>query len=67
MGDLLPLPRITLEPEAAQRFLHGSAQPLNGVADGRAVVFRDEDLLGIGRVAAGILQPEKVVATGVVE
>ena len=67
VGDLLPLPRITLEAEAAQRFLHGSTQLLNGVGDGRVVVFRDEDLLGIGRVAAGILQPEKVVAAGVAE
>jgi tRNA pseudouridine55 synthase len=67
VGDLLPLPRITLEPDAAWRFLHGATQPMNALPDGRAVVFRGEDLLGIGRMVAGILQPEKVVATGVGE
>ena len=67
VGDLLPLPRITLEPDAAWRFLHGSAQPLDGAADGRAVVFRGDELLGIGSIGAGMLQPEKVVATGVGE
>lgn len=67
VGGLLPLPRITLGPDAAWRFLHGSSQPVSDLPDGRAVVYRDDDLLGIGSVGAGILQPEKVIASGVGE
>ena len=62
VGDLLPLPRVTLEADAARRFLHGSSQPMDGVPDGRAVIYRGDALLGIGRIEAGALQPEKVVA-----
>jgi tRNA pseudouridine55 synthase len=67
VGDLLPLPRVTLEGDAAWRFLHGSSQPLGDAPDGRVVVLRGDELLGIGGVTAGVLQPEKVVATGVGE
>lgn len=67
VGDLLPLPRVTLDADAAWRFLHGSSQPIGELADGRAVVYRGDELLGIGRIAAGVLQPEKVVASGVGE
>ncbi|HEX6132142.1 MAG TPA: tRNA pseudouridine(55) synthase TruB [Actinomycetota bacterium] len=61
VGDLLPLPRVTLDPDAAWRFLHGSSQPVGDLPDGRAVIYRGGDLLGIGRVGAGALHPEKVV------
>lgn len=66
VGDLLPLPRVMLDGAAAWRFLHGSSQPC-AVADGRVVVVRGDELLGIGGVVAGVLQPEKVVAAGVGE
>ena len=62
VGDLLPLPRVTLDGDAAWRFRHGSSQPLGGVPDGRVVVLRGTELLGIGGVLAGVLQPEKVIA-----
>ena len=67
VGDLLPLPRVTLDAESAWRFLHGSTQPVADRPDGRAVIYRGEELLGIGRIGAGVLQPEKVVAGGVGE
>ena len=67
VGDLLPLPHMTLDADAAWRFLHGSSQPLPGLPDGRVVIYRDGELLGIGRVTAEVLQPEKVVASGVGE
>ena len=59
--DLLPFPRLTVDDPA---FLHGSSTHLEGeVADGRRVVVDSAGrLLGIGRVMAGVLQPEKVVA-----
>ena len=62
IGDLLPLPALTLEADAAWRFLHGSSQPMGALPDGRVVVYRAGVLLGIGRIGAGVLQPEKVVA-----
>ena len=67
VGDLLPLPRVTLDAEGAWPFLHGSSQPMADLPDGRAVVYRGDELLGIGRVVAGRLQPEKVVVSGVGE
>jgi tRNA pseudouridine55 synthase len=67
VGDLLPLPRVTLEGDAAWRFVHGSSQPLGDVSDGRVAVLRGEELLGIGAVSSGMLQPEKVIATGEAE
>ncbi len=67
VGDLLPLPRITLPANAAWRFLHGSSQPMADGADGRVVVYEADELLGIGRIDAGTLQPEKVVAPEVGE
>ena len=67
VGDLLPLPRVTLAADAAWRFLHGSSQPMSDLPDGRAVIYRGDELLGIGRVGSGVLQPEKVVGSGVGE
>jgi tRNA pseudouridine55 synthase len=64
VGDLLPLPRVTLDADGAWPFLHGSSQPMADLPDGRAVIYRGGELLGIGRIAAGRLQPEKVVASG---
>jgi len=63
VGALLPLPRLTLELEAARAFGHGSALPIgHESSDGRHAVFADDELLGIGSVTAGVLQPEKVLA-----
>ena len=62
VGDLLPLPRVTLDRDAAQAFRHGSPRPLTGPAiEGRAAVFEGRDLIGIGSVSSNLLQPEKVL------
>ena len=62
VGPLLPLPRIELDEDAARAFRNGSARPFEDMAlDGRAAVFADGVLLGIGSVTGGVLQPDKVV------
>lgn len=62
VGDVLPLPRIVLDAEAAWRFVHGSAQRVDdGAAGGRAAVFEGDLLLGIGSLDGGMLRPQKVV------
>ncbi len=63
--DLLSLPRLQLSDDQAARFVHGSAITLQGSQDGRAAVLADQRLLGIGKLKAGILHPEKVVAAEV--
>jgi tRNA pseudouridine55 synthase len=64
VADLLPLPRLALVTEDAARFRHGSMVRLTaGVTPGRHVVLLGDELLGIGEVVAGMLRPEKVVAT----
>ena len=60
--DLLSLPRLQLSHDQAARFVHGSAVTLQGSPDGRAAVLADQRLLGIGKLKAGILHPQKVVA-----
>ncbi|HVM24547.1 MAG TPA: tRNA pseudouridine(55) synthase TruB [Candidatus Limnocylindrales bacterium] len=60
VGDLLPLPRVELDAEAARRFTHGSAVPSTGDR-GRAAVFAGSALLGVGRLDGGLLHPEKVL------
>lgn len=63
VGDLLALPRLSLEADEAQRFRHGSAIHLpRADASGRHAVFSDGLLLGIGRVERGILAPETVIS-----
>ncbi len=63
VADLLPLPRLGLAPDDADRFRHGSTIPIGpATAPGRHVVLLGDELLGIGEVVAGILRPEKVVA-----
>ncbi len=68
VGDLLPLPRVTLDRDAALAFRNGSARllPAGGV-DGRVAVFEDRVLIGIGSVQGSMLQPEKVLPAGSVE
>jgi tRNA pseudouridine55 synthase len=66
VADLLPLPRLRLSDQDADRFRHGSRIAVSdGSHSGRLAVFdpRDE-LLGIGTVASGELQPDKVIGVG---
>lgn len=64
VGELLPLPRVALDPDAAWRFTHGSVTVTDRRGDGRVAVFADGTLLGVGRVEAGLLHPDKVVGAG---
>lgn len=61
VGELLPLPRVDLDPVAAWRFTHGSTHPLDSGAEGRVAVFAEAALLGVGRVEEGVLRPDKVL------
>ena len=61
VGQLLPLPRVDLDEAAAHAFRHGSARFVAGAADGKVAAFDGGELLGIGVVTDGILQPAKVV------
>ena len=61
VGDLLPLPRVVLSEEEGRRFQHGSTLPVSAEPSGRVAVFADRALLGVGVVAAAILQPDKVL------
>lgn len=68
VGDLLPLPRVTLDRDAALAFRNGSARLLADAAvDGRAAVFEDRVLIGIGSVRANMLQPDKVLPAEAVD
>ena len=68
VADLLPLPRLHLTDADAHRFRNGSRIALSGAgdageSDGRRVVLDSAgQLLGVGSVMAGELQPEKVLA-----
>jgi hypothetical protein len=65
VGDLLPLPALTLAPDSAWRFVHGSAQAVAGQAAGAVKVFDDAGaLIGVGSVSGGLLQPDKVLPEG---
>jgi tRNA pseudouridine55 synthase len=64
VGELLPLPRITLDADGEWRFVHGSVHRVGAAGEGRHAVFADGRLLGVGDVQAGLLQPEKVIADG---
>ena len=63
VGDLLPLPRLSLHPDAARAFTHGSAVRVDHASggDGPHAVFADGELLGIGVLGGGMLRPDKVV------
>ncbi len=62
VGDLLPMPRISLDATAVRAFANGSASHIGSeLDDGRRAVFDGDELLGIGSVSAGMLQPEKVL------
>ena len=63
VSDLLPLPRVVLDTDAAWRFVHGSEQSVATDSVGRVAVFGAgaEELLGIGVVTSGQLRPDKVL------
>ncbi|HEX6655917.1 MAG TPA: tRNA pseudouridine(55) synthase TruB [Candidatus Limnocylindria bacterium] len=65
VATLIRLPRLHLSATDADRFRHGSRVPVtDGPASGRLAIFDAADeLLGIGSVASGQLQPEKVIST----
>ena len=62
VAPLLRLPRLVLPADAAVRFRHGSEVAVDGTAPAsRVAVFAGDALLGVGRVVAGRLRPEKVL------
>jgi tRNA pseudouridine55 synthase len=63
VGALLPLPRISLGSDRARAFAHGLPSSLGAGSgdDGRRAVYYGEELLGIGSLSGGVLQPEKVL------
>jgi tRNA pseudouridine55 synthase len=64
VGALLRLPRLTLPDEEAARFRHGGRLRLrrtDAPGDGRHAVYQGEQLIGIGTMDHGLLQPDKVV------
>ena len=62
VGALLPLPAVSLDSDAAWRFLHGAAQSVDDGAAGRVKVFGEAgELIGIGSLSGGELRPEKVL------
>jgi tRNA U55 pseudouridine synthase TruB len=64
VATLLPLPHLRLSEDDADRFRHGSRIEVAGAeGGGRLAVFdARNELLGIGSLAGGQLQPEKVIA-----
>jgi tRNA pseudouridine55 synthase len=69
VADLLPLPRLRLSEPDADRFRHGSRIRIEhddaaaGAERRRAVFDAGDQLLGIGSLTGGELQPEKVLAS----
>ena len=63
IASLLRLPPLRLDAEAAGRFMHGSAVQVRGEhGAGRHAVFGDGELLGIGLLTDGLLEPRTVIA-----
>ncbi len=64
VGPLLHLPEVRLDAEAAGRFVHGSPVQMRGTTGaGRHAVFGDGELLGIGMLRDGLLEPRTVIET----
>jgi tRNA pseudouridine55 synthase len=64
VAPLLHLPELLLDAEAASRFVHGSAVPMRGTAGaGRHAVFSEGQLLGVGMLRDGLLEPRTVIET----
>jgi tRNA pseudouridine55 synthase len=62
VATLLPLPRVVLDADGGSRFAHGSAVEVPSTGDGRRAVFVAGELLGIGTLHDGMLQPDTVIA-----
>jgi len=61
VADLLPLPKLRLEPADAERFAHGLQLSVGADGSGRHAIFGAAGLLGIGTLEGGLLQPDKVL------
>jgi tRNA pseudouridine55 synthase len=62
VASLLPLPRVDLDADGAWRFVHGSEQPMPGASPGPVAVFDGGgELVGVGRIEAAVLRPDKVL------
>jgi tRNA pseudouridine55 synthase len=61
VGPLLGLPPLVLEPPAAARFMNGGAPHVDDPGAGRRAVYEADRLIGTGRLADGILRPDKVL------
>jgi tRNA pseudouridine55 synthase len=55
------LPKVALEPAAAQRFAHGNPV-VAAAAPGKCRVYADDRLLGVGEADAGLLKPVRLVS-----
>jgi tRNA pseudouridine55 synthase len=62
VADLIGLPRLALDADLARRFRHGSKVAVADGGSGRHAVFAGPELLGVGSVTGGLLQPEKVLS-----
>jgi tRNA pseudouridine55 synthase len=63
VSSLLHLPELRLDADAAGRFVHGSAVQVPGATgSGRHAVFGDGELLGVGMLQDGLLEPRTVIA-----
>ena len=64
VASLLRLPDIRLGGEAAGRFLHGSTVLMRSEQGaGRHAVYADGELLGVGLLRDGMLEPRTVIAS----
>ncbi|HLY35169.1 MAG TPA: tRNA pseudouridine(55) synthase TruB [Candidatus Limnocylindria bacterium] len=63
IGELLSLPRLEIGEAAGDRFRHGAVVRIDGVTSvvGRHAVFVARQLVGVGTLEAGLLQPDKVI------
>ena len=59
---LLPLPHVVLDAAGGSRFAHGSVVEVASHEEGPRAVFMADELLGIGTLRDGMLQPDKVIA-----
>ena len=62
VATLLPLPHVVLDADGGSRFAHGSAVEVASTEEGRRAVFVAGELLGIGTLRHGMLQPDTVIA-----
>jgi tRNA pseudouridine55 synthase len=61
VGTLLRLPALALPEDVAARFVNGAVVGAPDALDGRYAVYDGGRLVGVGTVAAGLAQPEKVL------